>query len=580
VRVANICGALDSKAVVVAVNARPVCSLKTVGYNANGQLGDGTTTDQSIPSRLASGIVGVSGGERNTLFVGTGGTLWATGENSYGELGDGTATNRHSPVQISLPAELASDVVCVSAKSQHTMILKTDGTLWATGRNDKGQLGDGTKTNRSTPIQVASGVGSFSVGSLHSLYVKTDGTLWAMGSNSSGQLGDGTMIDRQFPVQIASGVAAVAAGDHTLFIKTDSTLWATGGNLQGQLGDGTTTSRWVPVRIASDVVHVSVGSLHTQFVKTDGTLWATGFNFYGQLGDGTTVDRRIPVQVSNGVASVSAGGYHTLFVKTDGTFWSTGSNQYHQLGDGTTINRSTPVQVASGVSGVSAGTSHSLLLFPEPMITAQPQDRTIVAGEMATLSVAATGVDLSYQWYEGSCGTTTSPIDGAIKPIFITPALNAMTHYWVRVTNTGSYADSNAATVIVLTALESWRLGHFGTSANSGQAADAVDADGDGMINLLEYATGSDPLGCADVAPVVPGIVADGSGNYLTLSFHRIADAALIYTVEGSPNLTDWDPTPVWTSAGANNVAGLVVVRDVAMISDNGRRFLRLKVSY
>ena len=90
----------------------------------------------------------------------------------------------------------------VSAGSAHTMILKTDGTLWGTGGNGSGQLGDGTTTDRSTPVQIMTGVAAVSAGSEHTMILKTDGTLWGTGSNWLGQLGDGTTTDRSFPVKI------------------------------------------------------------------------------------------------------------------------------------------------------------------------------------------------------------------------------------------------------------------------------------------------------------------------------------------------------------------------------------------
>jgi len=132
------------------------------------------------------------------------------GHNFWGELGDGTTTNRSTPVQV------ASGVATVSAGPIYSLYLKTDGTLWAMGNNDSGQFGDGTTTGnlkpkRSTPMRVASGVATMSAGGRHSLYVKTDGTLWATGGNDYGQLGDGTTTNRSTPVQVASGVATVSA---------------------------------------------------------------------------------------------------------------------------------------------------------------------------------------------------------------------------------------------------------------------------------------------------------------------------------------------------------------------------------
>jgi len=188
----------------------------------------------------------------------------------------------------------------------------------------------------------------------HSLVIKTDDSLWAWGLNNSGQLGDGTTADRVTPIQVLTGVAAVAAGnDHSLALKTDGNLWVWGLNAYGQLGDGTTTDQLTPVQILTGVAAVSSGGWHTLAIKSDGSLWAWGYNYSGQLGDGTRTSRSTPVQVLTGVAAVSAGDYHTLARKTDGSLWAWGYNGYGQLGDGTTTQRLSPVPVA-GFAGPPA----------------------------------------------------------------------------------------------------------------------------------------------------------------------------------------------------------------------------------
>ena len=153
---------------------------------------------------------------------------------------------------------------CLAAVSEyHSMFIKTDGSLWASGRNHYGQLGDGTTTQRNTSTQIIStGVSQGSVGFNHSLVLKTDGSLWAFGSNSNGQLGDGTTTQRNTPTQIIStGVSQVSAGFyHSLVLKTDGSLWAFGKNQDGNLGDGTTTNRNTPTQIISSGVAKFTGA--------------------------------------------------------------------------------------------------------------------------------------------------------------------------------------------------------------------------------------------------------------------------------------------------------------------------------
>ncbi len=300
----------------------------------------------------------VSVGTQHTMILKTDGWLWASGYNLKGQLGNGTNTSVSTPVQV------MTGVASVSAGSSHTMILKTDGSLWATGDNGSGQLGNGTTTSVSTPMQVMTGVASVSAGSGHTMIVKTDGSLWATGFNLHGALGNGTTTSVSTPVEVMTGVDSVSAGSgHTMIVKTDGSLWATGFNLKGQLGNGTNTDVFTPVQVMTGVASVYPGSTHTMILKTDGTLWATGDNGYGQLGTGDTTTVVTPVQVMTGVASVSAGdNIHTMILKNDGTLWATGNNMNGQLGTGNTTNVSTPVQVMTGVASVSAGGKSTMIL--------------------------------------------------------------------------------------------------------------------------------------------------------------------------------------------------------------------------
>jgi len=122
---------------------------------------------------------------------------------------------------------VVAEAVSIATHGQHTMALKNDGTLWAWGYNEYGQIGDKTTINRSTPTRVSNiaGVKSIAAGYAHSIALKKDGTLWTWGYNYRGQLGDGTSIDKSEPVQVSginNDVKAIAAGaDHTIALKVD-----------------------------------------------------------------------------------------------------------------------------------------------------------------------------------------------------------------------------------------------------------------------------------------------------------------------------------------------------------------------
>lgn len=315
-------------------------TLWATGWNAFGQLGDGTSTDQHGFVQVLTGVASVSAGPVHTMAVKTDGTLWATGFNDYGELGDGTTTSSLVFEQV-----LTGVAVAVAADA-HSLALKTDGTLWGTGYNGDGELGDGTTIDRHGFVKVLSGVAGVSARWDHSLALKTDGTLWATGRNAEGQLGDGTTNNSSVFLPLLANVMSCSAGySHSLAVKSDGTLWATGLNDSGELGDGTTTAVTVYTKVSNDVRSASAGGVYSMAVKNDDALFGSGQNADGELGDGTTTDSHGFLQVSAGVRSVSTGYTHTLAVKTDNTLWATGSNFYGQLGDGTTTDRIGFVQV-------------------------------------------------------------------------------------------------------------------------------------------------------------------------------------------------------------------------------------------
>ena len=178
------------------------------GSWCGGGLGDGTTGISSTPIQASglSPVVAVAGGWMFSLALSRDGTVWAWGCAPFGQLGDLTRIPRATPTQV---ASLTS-VVAVAAGYGHALAVKDDGTVWAWGHNGSGQLGDGTvAANRvdpgrpiPRPVSGITGIVAVAGGFAHSLALKRDGTVWAWGSNDSGQLGDGTTISRLTPIQV------------------------------------------------------------------------------------------------------------------------------------------------------------------------------------------------------------------------------------------------------------------------------------------------------------------------------------------------------------------------------------------
>lgn len=320
----------------------------------------GTVTSGAATLSLVAprGVIAVAAGGNQTFFLKDDGSLWGSGGNQTGALGDGTNLTRLSPVRI------ATGVARVAAGTSHALFVKADGTLWATGANSSGQLGDGTFAARNWPVQIASNVVDVAAGEVSSAFLKADGTLWTMGDNSYGQLGGGPIGNRYTPIQVATQVASIVAGSyHTLFVTGAAELWGMGASNFGQLGDSNVYNRNLPGLISPGVASTGAGGSHTIFLKTDGSLWSLGAGSLGQLGNGSTnYSQSAPGKIADSVAMVSAGGSHTLFVNTDGSLYATGYNNQAQLGDGTTLNRYSPVGIATGVFSAAAGAAHSLAL--------------------------------------------------------------------------------------------------------------------------------------------------------------------------------------------------------------------------
>lgn len=288
--------------------------LKCWGYNGNGQLGIGNTNSQYSPVDVAgvtTPILQVVTGAEHTCALTTAGGVKCWGWNGYGQLGDGTTTNRTLPVDV---IGLTSGVKFISAGYGSTCAVLDDGRVKCWGDNRWGQLGDGTNNNRSYPAFVtgATGVATVSNGTRGACLVTMNGAAKCWGHNGWGDIGNSTNNASAVPVAVTglqTGVAKITNGEgHACAQMTTGAVKCWGRNDRGQLGIGNTQNMNVPtdvVGLTSHVSSLSAGNVYQTcaVVKNSGVkCW--GWNNWGQLGDGTYVNRLTPVDVS-----YSDGGY-------------------------------------------------------------------------------------------------------------------------------------------------------------------------------------------------------------------------------------------------------------------------------
>ncbi|MEM1182204.1 MAG: Ig-like domain-containing protein [Acidobacteriota bacterium] len=395
------------------------------GENTYGQLGAGLPIPgdscdgaaslvpvQVLTATMAplSGAVSVAAGDDQTAAVDESGAVWMWGRSDSGQLGDGVPFGDAPPCRpwaapvVDAVGQPLTGITAVDTGLAHTVALRNDGTAWAWGRGDNGQLGDGFGRDRPYAVQVIDGnfqplsnLIDIAVGRRFSLALDDGGSVWAWGSDSDGQLGDdgsvfGGVSDWAIPVRRAGNQALedirrIAAGrDFALAVDRDGILWAWGDNRDGQLGDGTQNDRIqavaVPLPFSESFAHLDAGNDHTYALTAAGTAWAWGSNDSAQLGgypETSPFQSLVPVPVldSDGDALI---GLRTItatngagFAQADDTsVLSWGRDQNEQLG------RPTPAGAGSDPNPlpVLTGDGEAFLLGtpePDPVLTVVKQ---------------------------------------------------------------------------------------------------------------------------------------------------------------------------------------------------------------
>lgn len=347
---------------VVSLAASPL-TLSTAIRTASGE-----TTTVAVVDPPA--VTGIASGNEHTCLI-SDGTVWCSGANARGQLGNGTTTK-----SLAFVPSLVTDAVYVDAGGDSTCAVRTDRTLWCwgnvvTGLSVKSGRAAVVRSVRSTPVQVPlANVSTVAVGATHACAVLTNDTVSCWGSNQVGQLGNGTTNDSDQPVVARlSQVRHVDVGEHHTCATTKSnSVWCWGSNTYHQLGRQSIRRRTLPQYIPTvPVKTVATGGLFTCVVTVGGRVQCWGRNNYGQVSGPVGPSRFSPRTSSlRGITAITAGSDFACATSSVNT-WCWGRNRYGQLANGSTFVRWKPQKVvpSTGVgrlTKVSAGTSHACAL--------------------------------------------------------------------------------------------------------------------------------------------------------------------------------------------------------------------------
>ena len=315
-----------------------------------------------VTTNINNDVERVICGAYHTFILKNDGSIWACGNNSNGELGLGDTTARKTFTQVTTNVSDVKEIVC---GYKCTFMLKNDGSLWACGYNNLGQLGLNDETDRNVFTQVTTNINndvkqvSCSLCN-HVMIVKNDGSLWACGSNDRYQLGLGSVSDKKIFTQVTNGVnndvkevyctggVYISGSDQyngsTFIVKNDGGLWAVGYTLNGQLGvnyDGANSYIKAFTEVTdniniNEVCQIDGGHYSSLLLKNDGTLWAAGGGSCRGTENESTL---IFIQVDDNVKQVACGYEHTFIIKNDGSLWGCGENENGQLGLNNNIDK-------------------------------------------------------------------------------------------------------------------------------------------------------------------------------------------------------------------------------------------------
>jgi alpha-tubulin suppressor-like RCC1 family protein len=336
-------------------------TLWTWGNNLLGQLGLNDVAHRSSPVQVGTlkQWASASAGDSYTMAITISGSLWGWGLNTYRQVGVNLAGSglRSSPVQVGTETNWNK----VFAGTTHTIGMKRDGSLWAWGRNHRGQLGLNDLVTRSSPVQIGTETywKDAAVAQNTTAAIKNDGTLWSWGDNDSTSgrktVENPTVVDESSPVQIgtrSNWKSVVGNQYHYIALNTLGELWTwgEGGNgVLGQITDNLPKSSPVQIGTLKTWVSASAGKYHSLAIKNDGTLWGWGYNIRGALGQDDVIPRSSPIQIGTGSnwLYTHGGQDFTFGIDRTGSFYAWGDNEFGQLGLNSTSHYSSSIRIST-----------------------------------------------------------------------------------------------------------------------------------------------------------------------------------------------------------------------------------------
>ncbi|NLA64565.1 MAG: hypothetical protein GX862_01240 [Leucobacter sp.] len=561
------------------------------GANNYGQLGDGTTADRSTPALVdTSGLGGisftqVSGSTYHAAALGSDENVYAWGFNLSGLLGVGAGgSNQLVPAPVNTSGIGNVAFTQIGTGTTNTQGIAANGNIYSWGVNNRGQLGDGTTTDRPAPVQVnTTGIGGvtftrLAVGISHSVAIGSDGNTYAWGNNFSGGLGDGTTTVSSVPVLVdTSGIdgvtfTQVAAGNgHSLAIGSDGYTYAWGSGDYGQLGHGAGTSSSTPVRVGTSTdIFSSLAAAQSRSLGLDsaGNLYIWGSDHSGMSAI-TTPELFAPIVAVTGVTFDGLAGTN-LIDNGDGT-WSV-DTPAHVAGPVDVVVSWTLNGVAQTPISYLASADEGFTYYaPVPPGVTISGDQTVVEGEPASFTATLTGTpspavswevstDGGATWTAGTAAEGVVSPDGLILEITSTSATQDGYQYRAiaAATSAGPAATSSPSTLTVTTLPEVTAPVDV-TVAEGGTATFTVEVTAGSPAPTLEWEMSTDGGVTWVTVTGNPNMVVSNAGRTLTVSPAAVSASGNEYRVvatNAAGTVTSESAKLVVTQSGSGGTAG------------------------